>query len=94
MRVLWVFGIKLLSSPETGKGSRPSERPAMLAALLGRRLGGALLRRAAYRASHSPGLPDAARDALVAAPTALADAIEPPLPETDLEADSSRLRAR
>ena len=47
------------------------------AALLGRRIGAGLLRRAAYRAEQSSILPEATRTALVGANTALADAIEP-----------------
>jgi len=54
------------------------------AALLGRRLGAGLLRRAAYRAEQSSILPEATRTALVGANTALADAIEP----TDAEVEN------
>lgn len=47
------------------------------AALLSRRVGALVLRRAAERASATPGLPDAARDAIVSTNTALAEAIAP-----------------
>ena len=46
---------------------------------LSRRLGAQLLRRAAERATSTPGVPEA----LSSAPTALADAIEPPAPQED-----------
>ena len=59
---------------------------------LSRRVGAGMLRRAAERVSAAGvkdaiPLPDAARDALVSAPNAFADAIEPPIVERAVEAE-------
>lgn len=68
----------LLSDDETRKAIL-DQLPGV--AVLGRRIGAGLLRRAAYRAEHSPTLPEATRKALKEANMALADALEPKITE-------------
>ena len=53
-------------------------------AVLSRRIGAGLLRRAADRADDVPILPGAARGALISGPRSLADAIEPAAPPSEL----------
>lgn len=53
-------------------------------AVLSRRIGAGLLRRAADRADDAPALPGAARGPLVSGPRRLADAIEPAAPPSEL----------
>ena len=69
----------LLSDEDGARGNAAQTLEGI--SVLSRRIGAGLLRRAAARATSAADLPDAARDALANANTALADAIEPAAPQ-------------